>query len=140
MCNSKFKQRKGLLRHERTIHGDESHQCEICNKSFNRKDSLIRHGKIHNKHPLVGYVINPDNLVKTSESFKWSSPTPSECNRCGQKKKLLQDKKYCFECSKIKMCRECEECNYLTPEMYFSSDVYVCDLCDLDVEFNGYFE
>ena len=135
LCNSKFTQRCVLLRHEHTIHGDESHKCEICNKSFNRKDILIKHSKTHDKQRLEGYDIKTNNLIKTSESNKWSSLTPSECNWCGQKKKLLKDKNYCFECSKIKIGRECEECNCLMHKNHFSSDVPVCDLCDLDVEF-----
>ena len=81
LCKSKFKQRENLLRHLRTIHGDESHKCE--------------------------------------------------CNCCGQKKNLLQNKKYCSESSKIKLYRECKECNYIMSDMYFSSDIPVCDLCDM---------
>ena len=79
------------------------------------------------------YNTKPFKLVKTTEPSKCTSSTSSECecNWCGQKKKLLQNKKYCSESSKIKLYRECKECNYIMSDMYFSSDIPVCDLCDM---------
>ena len=127
LCKTSFKQRKDLLRHERTIHGDKSHKCEICNKSFNRIDILKRHKKSHEKHPMEEDEPRPFKLMKTTESNKCKSSQPSECNWCGQKKKLIQDKKYCDECSK--KGRECNQCHRPMPEKYYSRDVCVCDAC-----------
>ena len=127
LCKSSFKQRKDLLRHERAIHGDKSHKCEICNKSFNRIDALIRHKKSHEKRSMEEDEPRPFKLMKTTESNKCKSSQPSECNWCGQKKKLIQDKKYCDECSKHG--RECKNCHRPMPEKYYSRDVFRCDAC-----------
>ena len=42
-CNSTFEERKNLLRHERSKHGNEVFKCENCPFTSNRKDSLMRH-------------------------------------------------------------------------------------------------
>ena len=49
-CNSTFEERKSLLRHERSKHGNEVFKCENCPFTCNRKDSLMRHiQKYHNQ-------------------------------------------------------------------------------------------
>ena len=52
ICNKVFKQKKDANRHERTVHGDISHKCEVCNVSFNRLTNLMRHMNTHKKRPL----------------------------------------------------------------------------------------
>ena len=47
-CNSTFEERKSLLRHERSKHGNEVFKCENCPFTSNRKDNLARH--ILNSH------------------------------------------------------------------------------------------
>ena len=125
----------GLVSHLHRIHGNKSHECKICIKSFDRKNSLVRHSKTRNKHPMTVYDTNTINLINTYESYKWSTPTPSErvCSWCGEKKKLLQNKNYCFECSM--KSRKCNHCHCLMPEMHFSSmEDSVCKTCHTESE------
>ena len=77
LCKTQFKYMNGLARHLHRIHGNKSHKCKICNKSFNRKNSLVSHSKTHNKHLMSVYDTNTVNLVNTSESNIWSSSTPT---------------------------------------------------------------
>ncbi|KAK3104922.1 hypothetical protein FSP39_013260 [Pinctada imbricata] len=47
VCGKSFKQRKHLLRHQRSIHGGNNLECSTCHAKFNRKDNLERHMKAH---------------------------------------------------------------------------------------------
>ena len=47
-CDRLFKEKKHLLRHNRTVHTDpKDYQCSVCFSHFKRKDSLNRHMKSH---------------------------------------------------------------------------------------------
>ena len=127
LCCSKFNQRKKLLRHMRTIHGDESHKCEFCNATFNQISNLRRHMNVHKKRSTEEDVALPHKYMKTLENNSCASPQPSECNWCGQRKKLMSHKPYCVDCSK--KGRECKQCHRPMPEKYYSRDVSVCDAC-----------
>ena len=55
-CNFKARFNKDLVRHSRTHSDDKPWSCDICSKTFARKDKLNRHIKIHTgkiKHILL---------------------------------------------------------------------------------------
>ena len=50
LCLKTFKRKDHLANHERTHTEERPFQCEICNKAFARKDNLDKHRRIHEKH------------------------------------------------------------------------------------------
>ena len=50
-CNARFKRKRLLMRHAKTVHENETpFQCSICPSKFGRKSSLKRHvAKVHEK-------------------------------------------------------------------------------------------
>ena len=129
ICDKKFKQKQHAQRHERTIHGDVSHECEICNASFNQLSSLKRHINTHKKRPLenVSYNVNPKRPCISQEKSEHLSEYISECNWCCQHKNLIKGKPYCVECSN--KGRECKHCIRPLPEKYYNCNVDICDTC-----------
>ena len=47
ICNKMFTARKSLLRHQRTVHGGLSYECHLCNAKFGRLDVSHKHKKTH---------------------------------------------------------------------------------------------
>ena len=68
ICDKKFKQKQTAQRHERTVHGDVSHKCEICNISFNQLSNLTRHIITHKKRPLENVSYN--SILNVHASLK----------------------------------------------------------------------
>ena len=46
-CESKFRQKKLLTKHVKTVHGSEEFPCPTCGKVFNQKSNMKRHSKLH---------------------------------------------------------------------------------------------
>ena len=113
LCDARFRQRKNLMQHERTVHGNVSHKCDVCNASFNRLSILKRLITSHAKRPAEKYDALPNKRAKASVG-------PS-CNWCGQNKLLSPNKPYCVECSQ--KGRECRNCRRPLPEKYYSRDI-----------------
>ena len=45
LCGRLFVSKKQALAHQRRVHSNEHFECDSCDQSFTRKDSLVRHGK-----------------------------------------------------------------------------------------------
>ena len=58
LCQKSFTYRHHLLRHQRTIHGEKTFECDPCPYTAARKDMLVSHQKVHTKtssnQPLNG--------------------------------------------------------------------------------------
>ncbi|GFY58499.1 hypothetical protein TNIN_75891 [Trichonephila inaurata madagascariensis] len=53
-CDSIFKHRRSLKRHQISIHTTSAlFHCKICQKRFSRKDNIVRHSKIHKLTPII---------------------------------------------------------------------------------------
>ena len=128
-CDQYFQHRYNMLRHVRTKHGNEKYDCEHCNSSFTQKTNLVRHLKnCRNKRSLEdGDMGTPIKRIKSTETASPISVTSSDCNWCGHKKKLVDHKSYCFDCSVDG--RECRHCHRPLPERYYSRDINNCDAC-----------
>ena len=48
VCTNEFKDKNTLIRHIESLHGDNSFQCNLCFKIFNRNDNLQIHMQSHN--------------------------------------------------------------------------------------------
>jgi hypothetical protein len=77
ICHKDFTHRKSLLRHERTIHGNITHKCSICNATFNRLDKLNSHVKSHTKKSMKR--THDEEKIKPS---KRHHPSPNARKRC----------------------------------------------------------
>ena len=128
-CDRHFQHRRDLQRHLRSLHGNEHYDCEHCGSSFNRKSNLARHlTKCMNKRSLEDDdMITPMKRIKSAEITSSISVKPSECNWCGHKKKLVDHKPYCFDCSVNG--RDCRQCHRPLPERFYSRDINNCDAC-----------
>ena len=125
-CDRHFQHRYGMLRHIRTIHGNEKYDCEHCGSSFTQKISLVRHLKSCRKRLLEDAdMTTPMKRIKSTEIASPISVVPYECNWCGHTKKLVDHKPYCFDCSVNG--RECRHCHRPLPERYYSRDISNCD-------------
>ena len=87
----------------------------------------MRHRNSHRKCSTEEDDTRSFKPMKTVESNQCTSHQPSYCSQCGQKNKLIQNKKYCDECSK--MGRECKHCHRPIPEKYYNWDEFLCDAC-----------
>ena len=54
LCDNQFTCRPNALRHMKSVHGNVRYECQICKKSFNRKDILKGH--IMGSHELNAEV------------------------------------------------------------------------------------
>jgi transposase-like protein len=77
-CLKSFKYRKHLLRHQRTVHGNQSHQCPICQANFSRLDSLNRHMKSHKDKQSTSNDYN-ENKPPTAKQPLLDQPIKGQC-------------------------------------------------------------
>ncbi|XP_078545112.1 zinc finger E-box-binding homeobox 1-like [Lissotriton helveticus] len=61
ICDKTFQKSSSLLRHKYEHTGKRPHQCEICQKAFKHKHHLIEHSRLH------------------------SGEKPYQCNKCGKR-------------------------------------------------------
>ena len=54
ICGNSFTVNKSLLRHQRTVHGNEKRKCGICNVDLNGVNSLSRHLKHQKQCEICG--------------------------------------------------------------------------------------
>ncbi|XP_017781955.1 PREDICTED: zinc finger protein 91-like [Nicrophorus vespilloides] len=52
-CNKSFMRKEHLLRHMTLHNGMKNYTCDVCSKSFSRNDNLLKHKKIHSKTNLI---------------------------------------------------------------------------------------
>ena len=136
-CNSHFKEKKNLLRHNRTAHAENKHyQCSVCSSQFDRADALQRHSKIHTRKRqsdnsesslLPVKKSKPNQSTPMSQSARDFNERRGTCIWCTQSKVLLPNKTFCATCSQ--QGRECKWCHRPLPERFYSLRTDICDRC-----------
>ncbi len=120
ICQKDFKQRKNLLRHQRTVHGDKTIICDTCGAKFNRLDNLTQHKKTHSgKRKASETDAGPSKRQRLDHEDK--------CNYCGQVKNLSDNKPFCDQCRS--KGRECSKCHRPLPERFYTHSVENCNAC-----------
>ncbi|XP_041357741.1 zinc finger protein 180-like [Gigantopelta aegis] len=134
VCQRCFKWNKDLLRHTRTVHGNERFQCVKCGHSFSRLNnynshqcSLKRTSSEANQQ-AKRQCLRPlgNNVNKNSDPCDVPARL-AKCNWCGHVKCLLPGKRFCEGCST--KGRECSQCHRPKPERFYSQRVNQCDRC-----------
>ena len=75
-CTSTFGERKNLLQHEQTVHGEVYHKCELCHTTFNRVSNLKRHKKnIHMKQLAEGNNSRNNTTTKPNQDTSHNNTT-----------------------------------------------------------------
>ena len=77
-CEYKTIIKGNLNRHIKNKHGKEEYKCEICSKTFNWKESMMKHKKTHEEtkqdtHEKFGQKDNPaaGNFLGLSSLNRW---------------------------------------------------------------------
>lgn len=137
-CGKRYKEKKNLFRHIRTVHQkDTQHECSICQTKFVRSDHLKRHLRAHSrkrKHDdeenhgpvFIKKKRDENNSVSTALN-QFDEEKTGTCNWCMQEKALVSGKKFCQTCAE--QGRECGSCHRPLPERFFSKAIDICDSC-----------
>ena len=75
-----------MNRHIKNKHEKAEYKCDICNKTFNRKDNMMKHKKTHEKpqqdtHEQYGEGENPDENPIAGNSEQNNQEHDNETNR-----------------------------------------------------------
>lgn len=117
ICQKSFKQRQSLLRHIRTVHGNEKITCKDCKHSFTRRDNLENH-RCNLKRKSTQTCPEPKRPCLQPQSPDNTPPARvATCNWCCHTKCLLPSKLFCQQCST--RGRECLNCRRPLPERFY---------------------
>lgn len=129
ICNKSFTRRDNLLRHIKTAHNAKSYVCTICNNNFSRPDVLHRHLKTHNTS------LPQMPLMKNVPSTSYTKTTYKSCNWCHQNKILLPRKFFCADCAH--QGKECNSCHRPVPPHLYTDNQSHCNACFKKIQKGG---
>jgi KRAB domain-containing zinc finger protein len=70
VCNKAFSERSSLLKHHCIHSGQRLHSCDVCNKAFSDKYSLIKHQHIHSgERPFACEVCSKARSQSNSDNI-----------------------------------------------------------------------
>lgn len=94
-CCRRFKEKKHLLRHQRTVHTQaKNYQCSVCSAHFNRADALRRHSQIHQrkrKHDQDDNASPPTKQIRQSDDTGLSVPMEVESSETSKEWNNLKE-------------------------------------------------
>ena len=141
ICGSTFSLNKSLLRHKRTVHGNQKRQCANCDVNLNGVDSYTRHLKQQKKCDQCGITLCGKMVISKHQrehdradkeqaeevkKRKIEDGRMAKCNYCFKEKPLLLNKGYCEDCDCGHDCKKCHKPK--APHLY-SEDPSVCKAC-----------
>ena len=153
-CSKNFVSVKELHRHIETIHYEDSHSCDLCEATFTREDTLIRHKRVKheqlNEKPSLlckecgKKFLRLDNLKRHTRAVHFKSGT-FICDTCSSKFDLEANltrhienmfnkddtfKHYCHKCE-VKFCTgaQLKEHRQASHSQIQDVKVFECYLC-----------
>ena len=85
-CDYKTTDKSNLNKHIKNKHGKAEYKCDICNKTFNRKDNIMKHKKTHEKtkqhtHEQYEEGENPNKNHATGKPAQNNQEEIFQCRR-----------------------------------------------------------
>ena len=85
-CDHKTTDKSNLNKHIKNKHGKAEYKCDICNKTFNRKDNMMKHKKTHEKtkqdtHEQYEEGENPNKNHATGKPAQNNQEEIFQCRR-----------------------------------------------------------
>jgi hypothetical protein len=110
-CGKQFTRPDILERHIKTIHEPHMYKCDLCEQTFNRKSSLIRHVENHtDKNGVVNQCSKCDKIFctfKQLDSHFSANHEDLSCEHCGQS---FKSKSSLNHHVKTRVASDCESC------------------------------
>lgn len=123
MCGRGFDSEKDLKNHRIAAHIIRPYKCEMCDKTFKKKDTLIDHRRIHLRVKLPGTIDSlslPTGVDSVRQSKDGEAEAEFECNICGirlSSQRILDQHMHQHETSTEQF--SCEQCD----KVFFSQDL-----------------
>ena len=81
-CDISFKKKDSLRKHVKTHNKEKPHQCSLCNKVFKRKYNLIHHSStIHSEDRIIYQCTYCDKVFKKKGNLSQHQATHSSLGR-----------------------------------------------------------